>query len=93
MTVQDVMQLCAVRGVRLVINGQTIRAKGRKGAVHDALKQGLAEHRQTIIDSLGDGEFPDATLPDTTYIPASTPNNETAIRECIDSQRKTQMAA
>jgi class 3 adenylate cyclase len=93
MTAQDVVKLCYLRGVRLVIDGQTMRAKGRRGAVNDALKQGLAEHRQTIIDAYGDGIFPDESLPDTIIIPASVPNDEDAIRACIDSQRKERRAA
>ena len=93
MTAQDVMQLVYARGVRLVINGQTMRAKGHRGAVNDALKQGLAEHRQTIIDAYGDGVFPDVTLPDTIIIPASVPNDEKSIGACIDAQRNFQRAA
>ncbi len=76
------------RGVRLVITGDELRAQGRKGAVKDFLRQGLAEHRQAIIEGLGDGIFPDVTLPDEIVIPVSVPNTIEAIRSCVDAQRK-----
>jgi protein-disulfide isomerase-like protein with CxxC motif len=58
MTLNDVFKVCAVRGVRLVITGGQLRAQGRKGAVNDALRHAITEHRQTIIDVYGDGVWP-----------------------------------
>lgn len=88
MTTQDVVLLCYVRGVRLVIAGDQLRAQGRKGAVNDALKQGLAEHKREIIEVYGDGVLPDETLPDEIVIPVHVPNTVEAIKSCIDAQGK-----
>lgn len=44
MTLNDVFRVCAARSVRLVITGNQLRAQGRKGAVHDALRDGIALH-------------------------------------------------
>ena len=87
MTMIEALLVATRRGVRLVITGDELRAQGRKGAVNDALRQGLAEHRQAIIDGLGDGIFPDETLPDEIVIPVSVPNTIEAIRSCVDAQR------
>jgi hypothetical protein len=88
MSFDDVFNVCLERGVRLVITGDSLRAQGRKGAVNDALKRGLAEHRQRIIATFGDGIWPDETLPVEIIIPASVPNALETIRACIDAQRK-----
>lgn len=64
-----------------------LRAKGRKGAVNDALRNGLAEHKNALIEAYGDGIWPDETLPDEIVVPAQVPNEVQAIRVCIDSQR------
>ncbi len=87
MTMTEALLVVTRRGVRLVITGDELRAQGKKGAVSDALRQGLAEHRQAIIDGLGDGIFPDDTLPDEIVIPVSVPNTIEAIRSCVDAQR------
>jgi len=87
MTMFDALLVITRRGVRLVISGDEMRAQGKKGAVNDALRQGLAEHKQAIIEALGDGVFPDETLPDEIVIPASVPNTARAIKSCIDAQR------
>ncbi len=87
MTMIEALLVVTRRGVRLVITGDELRAQGRKGAVSDALRQGLAEHRQAIIDGLGDGIFPDDTLPDEIVIPVSVQNTIEAIRSCVDAQR------
>jgi len=87
MTLDDVFNVCAARDVRLVITGDELRSQGRKGAVNDALRNGLAEHKAAIIEAYGDGIWPDATLPDEIVIPASVPNTIEAIRACIDAQR------
>jgi hypothetical protein len=55
MTINDVFNVCRERGVHLVITGNELRAQGRKGAVHDALRNGLAKHKQAIIDAAADG--------------------------------------
>jgi len=88
MTMTDALLVVARRGVRLIISGDELRAQGRKGAVSDALRQGLAEHKSAIIEGLGDGIFPDDTLPDEIVIPVSVPNTIEAIRSCVDAQRR-----
>jgi hypothetical protein len=93
MTLADVFSVCRARGVRLVVSGNELRAQGRKGAVHEPLAQGIREHRQTIIEEYGRGTWPDETLPDSIFIPASTPNTVEAIKACIDSQRRVSVAA
>ncbi len=93
MTFSDVFNVCAARGVRLVITGDQLRAQGRKGAINDALRNGLAEHKAAIIEAYGDGIWPDETLPDEIVIPAHIPNEIQAIRSCIDAQRVKEVAA
>ncbi len=93
MTFSDVFNVCAARGVRLVITGDQLRAQGRKGAINDALRNGLAEHKAAIIEAYGDGIWPDETLPDEIVIPAHVPNEVQAIRVCIDSQRVREAVA
>jgi hypothetical protein len=88
MTLADALLVVTRRGVRLVITGDELRAQGKKGAVSEALRQGLAEHKREIIDALGDGTFPDDTLPDELVIPVSIPNTIEAIRSCVDAQRR-----
>jgi hypothetical protein len=88
MSFDDIFNVCRARGVRLVITGDVLRAQGRKGAVSDALKRGLAEHKQRIVEMFGDGTWLDETLPDEIFIPASVPNTLDTIRACIDGQRK-----
>jgi hypothetical protein len=92
MTINDVFAVCCARGVRLCIQGGQLRAQGKPGAVSEPLKQGLATHKQQIIDLFGDGVWPDETLPDEIIIPASVPNTERAIKTCIDAQRRPQAA-
>ncbi len=87
MTMFDALLVAERRGVHLIISGDVMRAQGRQGAINDALRQGLAEHKQAIIAALGDGVFPDETLPDQIVIPASVPNTARAIKSCIDAQR------
>ena len=87
MTMTEALLVVTRRGVRLVITGDELRAQGKRGAVSDALRQGLAEHKQAIIEGLGDGIFPDDTLPDEVVIPVSVPNTIEAIRSCVDAQR------
>ena len=87
MTLEDVFNVCRARGVHLVVTGKQMRARGRRGAVNDALKNALAVHKQTIVDAYGDGIWPDESLPDEIYIPASTPNTIEAIRACMNAQR------
>jgi hypothetical protein len=87
MTFADVFNVCRARGVRLVITGDELRARGRQGAVNEPLKRGLAEHKQAIIDAYGDGVWPDESLPNEIHIPASTPNTLETIRACIEKAR------
>ncbi len=87
MTLHDVFNVCRARGVRLRIQGGQLRAQGKPGAVSEPLKRALAEHKTQIVDTFGDGVWPDETLPDVIIIPASVPNTESAIMACIDAQR------
>jgi hypothetical protein len=87
MTMFDVVMLCYIRRVRLVIRGDELRAQAKRGAINDALRVGLVEHRHAIIAAYGDGTIPDDTLPDELIIPASTPNTIEAISACISEQR------
>ncbi len=50
MTVTDVLTVCDARGVQLIIDGHELRARGRKGAVSDALKQGIVQHKADLIE-------------------------------------------
>jgi hypothetical protein len=50
MTVTDVLTVCDARGVQLIIDGHELRARGRKGAVSDALKQGIIQHKADLIE-------------------------------------------
>jgi hypothetical protein len=88
MTITDVLTVCAQRGVRLVVSHGQLRAQGKPGAVNDALREGLAWHKAQFVEAFGNGIYPDPTLPDAIKIPVWCPNTETAIRSCIDSQRK-----
>jgi hypothetical protein len=93
LTLGDVFIVATARGVRLVITGDELRAQGRKGAVNDALRNGLVEHKRAIIEAYGDGIWPDETLPNEIVIPAHVPNETQAIRSCIDAQRVKESAA
>jgi hypothetical protein len=63
MTIHDVFNVCRARGVRLCIQGAQLRAQGRPGAVHEPLHRGLVEHRQQIIENLGEGVWQGEGLP------------------------------
>jgi hypothetical protein len=93
MTLDEVLRACQARGVRIVIAGPEMRARGPRGAVNDALRQGLTMHKQAIVELLGDGEHPDETLPEVIHVPAPLPNTVEAICACIDSQRREVCAA
>jgi hypothetical protein len=93
MNMIDALTVAARRGVQLCINGDDLRARGPKGSVNDALKESLTEHKAAIIEALGDGVFPDVTLPDEIVIPAHVPNDVEALCACIDAQREGQKAA
>jgi hypothetical protein len=92
MTFDDVFRTCRACGVRLVVSGNELRAQGRRGAVSEELRGALVQHKQAIIDTFGDGIWPDETLPDVLVIPASTPNTLEAIKACIDGQRRERAA-
>lgn len=87
MTALDVLKLCDARGVQLVIAGDELRARGPRGSVSAALRDGLTEHKTALIELLGEGVFPDPTMPETVRTPADTPNTVEAIRACLDAQR------
>ncbi len=50
MTVTDVLTVCDARGVQLIIDGHELRARGRKGAVNDVLKQGIVQYKAELIE-------------------------------------------
>jgi hypothetical protein len=56
MTVTDVLTVCDARGVQLIIDGHELRARGRKGAVSDVLKQGIVQHKAELIEALYERE-------------------------------------
>ncbi len=56
MTVTDVLTLCDARGVQLIIDGHELRARGRKGAVNDVLKQGIVQYKAELIEALYERE-------------------------------------
>lgn len=87
MTALDVLKLCDARGVQLIIASDELRARGPRGSVSDALRAGLTEYKADLIDLLGDGVFPDPTMPETTHIPADVPNTVPAIRSCLEAQK------
>jgi hypothetical protein len=93
MNALDVLGELYTRGVRLQIGRDTIRLRAPEGVLTVSLRLCVAQHKESIIELLGEGEFPDETLPDTLYIPASTPNTIQALRECIDRQRVDRKAA
>jgi protein-disulfide isomerase-like protein with CxxC motif len=87
MTFDDVFNVCRARGVRLVVQSGQLRAQGHAGAVNEPLKRGLAKHKQRIVEMLGDGIWPDETLPDVIEIPVAVPNTIEAITACVERQR------
>jgi hypothetical protein len=50
MTPANVLTVCEQRGVQLSGVGTELRARGRKGAVSDALKRGITEHKADLIE-------------------------------------------
>jgi hypothetical protein len=50
MTPTEVLIVCEQRGVQLIIDGHELRVRGRKGAVSDALKHGILEHKADLIE-------------------------------------------
>jgi hypothetical protein len=56
MTVADVLTVCDARGVQLIIDGHELRARGRKGAVSDVLKQGIVQYKAELIEALYERE-------------------------------------
>ncbi len=74
-------------GVRLIISGDEVRVRAPRGVITEALRQRLVKYKGEVIEALGDGTFPDTTLPDEIYISAGVPNTDEAVRACIDAQR------
>lgn len=87
MTIIDVLTLCHQRGVSLVIRGGQLNARGQFGAVNEALRRGLVEHKEKLIEYLGEGQHPDPLLPDRVVYPASLPNTIEAFSSCYEAQR------
>jgi hypothetical protein len=87
MTIVDVLTVCHHRGVRLVISDGVMRAQGKPGAVNESLREGLAAHKDEIVEAYGDGVIPDPTLPAVLRIPAWCLNSLSAVKSCVDSQR------
>ena len=86
MTALDALAVCYARGVRLVVNGDGLRAQGKPGAVNEPLRAGLAEHKATLVELLGDGITPDETLPDVINYPADL-RTLGDYQACLDAQR------
>jgi hypothetical protein len=87
MTIFDVLKVCDARSVRLRICGDELRAQGNPGAVSDALREGLAQHKADLIAMLGEGIHGDLKLPDVIHYPASVPNTDQAFRAHYETQR------
>jgi hypothetical protein len=50
MTPANVLTVCEQRGVQLSVVGTELRARGRKGAVSNALRRGITEHKADLIE-------------------------------------------
>jgi hypothetical protein len=87
MTLRDVLTLAYQRGVSFLIVGDALRARGKSGAVNDALRAGLATHKQELIAMLGDGLHPDPLIPDRVTYPASLPNDDQSFERAYAAQR------
>ena len=93
MNALDVLGELYARGVRLRIAGGRIHLRAPEGVLTASLKLCVSQHKESIIDLLGEGEFPDETLADMIRVSAQVPNTVAAIRECIDRQRLGRRAA
>jgi hypothetical protein len=87
MTINELFIVCYHRGVGLLVEGDQLRARGKFGAVNEALRRGLAEHKTTLIAMLGDGIHPDPLLPDRVVYSSSVPNTIEAFDACYEAQR------
>lgn len=92
MTFENLLAEFYRRNVKLVIVGNTLRARAPSGTLTPGLRQFIVEHKDVLIGALGEGEFPDETLPREIIIPVSLPNTVDAIRACIDEQRLRSVA-
>lgn len=77
------------RGVRLDLTPAGLRYRAPKGVLTSELRAALRDHKAGLVAFL----TPDETLPDEIIIPASCPNDEEAIKACVDRQRKGRVAA
>ena len=93
MNALDLLGELYARGVRLNIADGSIRLRAPEGVLTAPLRLRVARHKESIIELLGEGEFPDETLPDVIRVPADVPNTIEAIRECVDRQRVGRRAA
>jgi hypothetical protein len=87
MTITDLLIVCEQRGVRLVVQSDHLRAQGKPGAVNAALREGLAMHRQALIETLGEGVHPDPLLPDRVVYPPTMPRDDQSYRAHYEAQR------
>lgn len=81
------------QGVSLVIADGKLRARAPYGVLIPEMRQAISEHKAELVATLGEGEFPDTSLPAVLLIPASTPNDANSITECIAAQRITRPTA
>jgi len=70
-------------GARLIVVGGTLKYRGPKDAMTEALRKAISEHRAELLEELVWSD----ELPDRVFIPATVPNTFKDIRACIDSQR------
>ena len=82
MTVGDVLDRCAERGVVLWVDGDTLQVRGPAGSVTPEIEQALRRHKAAILSRLqspGEATPAAATLPATAPAapPAATPAEAT----------------
>ena len=75
-------------GVTLAVEGGRLRVRAPRGVITEDMRQRLAEHKPEIVEALGEGSFPDPTLPDELLVPSGVKNTNEAVRACINSQRR-----
>lgn len=89
MNVHELFDDLTGRGVRLsIVNGTEINIRAPKGALTDADRAFLKDHKAELLDLLDWFE----SLPDVLVIPKGL-NDLESIHDCIESQRKKRTAA
>lgn len=77
------------RGVVLQLASGDLCCYAPRGIVTAELRDEIKAQKPALVALL----TPDETLPDEIHIPASIPDDEAAIRACIDAQRTDRRAA